>query len=92
MLVKQLYHATEPIKLFHKIDKGMKNNSKTIKKNKNKLFKVLLKGTWKLGSARFIDASMYRDTCHAIHIAIQFARIAIPANLQHSSVFYLNVT
>ena len=28
-------------------------------------------------SARFIDASMYRDTCHAIRIAIQFARIAI---------------
>ena len=28
-------------------------------------------------SARFIDASMYRDTCHAIRIAIQFARIVI---------------
>ena len=28
-------------------------------------------------SARFIDASMYRDVCHAIRIAIQFARIKI---------------
>ena len=28
-------------------------------------------------SARFIDESMYHDTCHAIRIAIQFARIAI---------------
>ena len=28
-----------------------------------------------LVSARFIDASMYRDTCHAIRIAIQFAKI-----------------
>ena len=28
-------------------------------------------------SARFIDASMHRDTCHAIRIAIQFASIAI---------------
>ena len=35
---------------------------------------------------------MYRDTCHAICIAIQFATIAIPAILQHSCVFYLNVT
>ena len=42
-------------------------------------------------SSRFIDASMYRDTCHAICIAIQFATIAIPAILQHSCVFYLNV-
>ena len=38
-------------------------------------------------SSRFIDASMYRDTCHAICIAIQFATIAIPAILQHSCVF-----
>ena len=30
-----------------------------------------------LVSARFIDASMHRDTCHAIRIAIQFAIIAI---------------
>ena len=45
-----------------------------------------------LVSARFIDASMYRDTCHAIRITIQFARIAIPAILQRSCVFYLNVT
>ena len=28
-------------------------------------------------SARFVDASMYRDTCHAIRIAIQLGRIAI---------------
>ena len=27
--------------------------------------------------ARFIDASMYRDTFHTIHIVIHFARIAI---------------
>ena len=30
-----------------------------------------------VASARFIDASMYRDTCHVIRIAIQLARIAI---------------
>ena len=30
-----------------------------------------------LVSARFIDASMYRDTCHAIRITIQLGRIAI---------------
>ena len=36
-----------------------------------------------LVSSRFIDASMYRDTCHAICIAIL---------LQHSCVFYLNVS
>ena len=29
-------------------------------------------------SARFIDASMYRDTFHTIRIAIQLAKIAIP--------------
>ena len=40
-----------------------------------------------LVSARFIDASMYRDTCHAI----QFARIAIPAILQCSCVFFFVV-
>ena len=28
-------------------------------------------------SARFIDASMHRDTCHAIRIAIQLTSIAI---------------
>ena len=32
---------------------------------------------------------MHRDTCHAIRIAIQFARIAIPAILQHSCIFVL---
>ncbi len=45
-----------------------------------------------LVSSRFIDASMYRDTCHAICIAIQFATIAILAILQHSCLFYLNVS
>ena len=44
-----------------------------------------------LVSARFIDASMYCDTFHAIRIAIQFARIAISEILRHSCVFYLNV-
>ena len=32
---------------------------------------------YQLVSARFINASMYRDTCHTIRIAIQFASIAI---------------
>ena len=49
-----------------------------------------------LVSSRFIDASMYRDTCHAICIAIQFATIAMQfatiAILQHYCVFYLNVS
>ena len=45
-----------------------------------------------LVSSRLIDASMYRDTCHAICIAIQFATIAIPVILQHYCVFYLNVS
>ena len=30
-----------------------------------------------LESARFIDASIYRDTCHAIRIAIHLAIISI---------------
>ena len=45
-----------------------------------------------LVSSRLIDASMYRDTCHPICIAIQFATIAIPVILQHYCVFYLNVS
>ena len=33
-------------------------------------------GWFGIVSARFIDASMYRDTSHAIRIAIQLERIA----------------
>ena len=33
-----------------------------------------------LESARFIDASIYRDTCHAIRIAIHLAIILIQKN------------
>ena len=40
--------------------------------------KVKLFNTYcSLVSARFIDASIYRNTFHAIRIAIHFARIAI---------------
>ena len=53
---------------------------------------VVVIGRCVVVSSRFIDASMNRDTCHAICIAIQFATIAIPAILQHSCIFYLNVS
>ena len=34
-------------------------------------------------SARFIDESMHRDTCHAIRIAIQFASTVEPMSNDH---------
>ena len=33
-------------------------------------------------SARFIDASMHRDTCHAIRIAIQFAIVFLACDFR----------
>ena len=44
-----------------------------------------------LVSARFIDASMHRDTCHAIRIAIQFASIVILKKKKKNFFFFFVV-
>ena len=41
-------------------------------------------------SARFIDASIYRDTSHAIRIAIQLERIANYYFFSFNLIFFLN--
>ena len=47
-----------------------------------------------LVSERFIDASMYHDTFHAIRIEVQFARIAIQLNnkMKHLLILYFIFT